>query len=178
MSSTDKNDKDPLGRILSYLVAISTIIGIPAGLYGYFSSQHDKRVEKTFEFYKTFRSAELEKNWSLLIGRWNNNAKEARALIAQGKTAEFDDFVIGLVAEAPGPGAMEHVLSFFDELSACVSNSLCDGNTAYALFKEPAHQFAGAYGPYVLHVRQEFGNQKYGTGLFQTRALERTLDIF
>jgi len=178
MSSSKEKENDSLGRILSYLVAISTIIGIPAGLYGYFSGQHDSRVEKTFEFYSNFRSGELEKDWSLLIGRWNDRAKEAQALVAQNKHAEYAQFVRSIVGESGGPAAMERILSFFDELIACVSNSLCDNNTAYALFKEPAYQFASAYGSYVIYIRQEFDNKKYGTGLFQTRALEKSMSIF
>ena len=169
---------DPLGRILSYLVALCTIVGIPAGLYGYYSNQHDKRVEKTFELYKAFRSTSLDDDWSLLIGRWNQKAAEAKNLLRQNKQEEYKNLVIGLFAESPGPRAMERTLSFFDELSACVNNSLCDRNTAYALFQEPAYQFAGAYGPYVVTVRQEFNNKKYGAGLFQARSLEKTFSLF
>jgi hypothetical protein len=75
-------------------VAISTIIGIPAGLYGYYSNQHDKRVEKTFEFYRTFRSDSLQKDWSLLIGRWNTKAQEARTLVRQRNQEAFEKFVV------------------------------------------------------------------------------------
>jgi hypothetical protein len=177
MSDASKRD-DPLGRILSYLVAITTIIGIPAGLYGYYSNQHDKRVEKTFEFYRTFRADSLQKDWSLLVGRWNAKAQEAQTLVRQGNQPAFEKFVILLVDDKEGAPAMEHVLSFFDELTACVSNSLCDQNTAYALFEEPARQFAGAYGTYVLHIRQQFNNGQYGSGLFQSRSLRKTISFF
>ena len=36
---------DAFSRILSALVAITTILGIPVGLYGYYASQQASRVE-------------------------------------------------------------------------------------------------------------------------------------
>jgi len=164
------------GLILSYLVAISTVIGIPAGLYGYFASQHDKRVETTFEFYKQFRADAFQQDWTLLITRWNANAADAQGRVAQGDMQGLQNLVVSLVSDDKGSAAMERVLSFFDELSACVENALCDHNAAYGLLKDQAEQMADAYGPYIVFIRDKYKNVNYGSGLIKARALTKEFD--
>ena len=41
-SKAKRQENDALGRILSYLVALATIVGIPAGLYGYLGATRQK----------------------------------------------------------------------------------------------------------------------------------------
>jgi len=59
MSETDdtapRSRGDVLARVLSYLVAVTMILGIPIGLYGYYASQQANRVNRTFDFYRDFR---------------------------------------------------------------------------------------------------------------------------
>ena len=55
-----------MARVLSYLVAITTILGIPIGLYGYYASQQANRVNRTFDFYKDFRGDGLQKDFSFV----------------------------------------------------------------------------------------------------------------
>jgi hypothetical protein len=49
-----------LDRFLSRAVAFIALIAIPAGLFGYFSGHHTKRVETTFELYKAFKSGDTQ----------------------------------------------------------------------------------------------------------------------
>ena len=63
--SSPAESDDPIGRLLSRLVAIAAILGIPAGLYGYFSAEHAKRVEKSFGLYDDFRSESFQKSWAV-----------------------------------------------------------------------------------------------------------------
>jgi hypothetical protein len=77
---------DVLARVLSYLVAITTILGIPIGLYGYYASQQTNRVNRTFDFYKDFRGDGLQKDFSLLVTRWNEKSAQADGFL------KSDDF--------------------------------------------------------------------------------------
>ena len=96
MSETDdppRTDDEPrrsggdvLARVLSYLVAITTILGIPIGLYGYYASQQANRVNRTFDFYKDFRGDGLQKDFSLLVTRWNEKSAQADGFL------KSDDF--------------------------------------------------------------------------------------
>ena len=58
--TTRRSRGDVLARVLSYLVAITTILGIPIGLYGYYASQQANRVNRTFDFYRDFRGDGLQ----------------------------------------------------------------------------------------------------------------------
>ena len=72
---------DVLPKVLSYLVAITTILGIPIGLYGYYASQQANRVNRTFDFYKDFRGDGLQKDFSLLVVRWNEKSTQVDGLL-------------------------------------------------------------------------------------------------
>jgi hypothetical protein len=177
-NSSGQQRDDPLGRILSYLVALATIVGIPAGLYGYFAAEHARKVEKTFEFYKDFRGETFQKDLKLLIQRWNSKADEVNKLIAQGHEEGMRELTTSLVTDEEGRKAFAGVLSFFDALSACVEASLCDRNAAVALLKVPATQITSAFGSHIIYIRETNGNGNYGTGLFKMRALEPGISIF
>ena len=179
MSRNDQKRRDDrVGRILSYFVAISTIIGIPAGLYAYYAGQHAKRVEATFEFYKTYRSDAFQAQWTVLTSRWNAQAAKERQLQQAGDDAALLKLETSLVSDPAGQKAIDAVTAFFDELSACVDYSLCDNNAAVALFQGPATQIAGAFGSYILGVRETYDNKTYGTGLFKTRARQTRWSLF
>jgi len=148
-----------------------TIIAIPAGLYGYFLSQHTKRVETAFEFYKSFKADRIQENWSLLMQRWNAKADEFDRLLTENNQDGFRQLALSLVSDNKGAIAVEQIASFFDEVSECVNSGLCDNNTAFAMLKEPASQFWGAYGVYILHIREKYKNDEYGIGVSRTRSL-------
>jgi hypothetical protein len=175
---------DLLGRVLGYFVAVVAILGIPSGLYGYFSGEHTKRVQNTFEFYKDFRSPGIQDKYQTMINRHDEKASTIANLMEQyrGNVPERDRQVLEVINEfvesGDGLKNMSTVLLFFDGLATCVNSSLCNHNAAVALFNLPAREFASAYGPYIMFIREKYKNEKYGTGLFQTRALETEWSIF
>jgi len=177
-TSNPRHRDDPLGRILSYLVAITTIIGIPAGLYGYYAGERTKRVERTVEFYKDFRAEAFQKKWGLLTDRWNKKASEVNKLLDESNYVDLRLLVTSLVEDESGRGALTQVILFFDGLSACVENSLCDGNAAVALFKDPASEFFSIFGSHLIYVRGLYGNHDYAIGISKVRALEKRASIF
>ena len=85
MSETDdtapRSRGDVLAKVLSYLVAVTTILGIPIGLYGYYASQQANRVNRTFDFYRDFRGDGLQKDFSLLVSRWNEKSAQVDELL-------------------------------------------------------------------------------------------------
>ena len=85
MSETDdtapRSRGDVLAKVLSYLVAVTTILGIPIGLYGYYASQQANRVNRTFDFYRDFRGDGLQKDFSLLVSRWNEKSAQVDGLL-------------------------------------------------------------------------------------------------
>jgi hypothetical protein len=165
-------------------VAVVAILGIPVGLCGYYAAEHTKRVQNTFEFYKDFRSQAFQDKYQALIG-----AADEKAAVIDGVMVELRDnvterdrkvleVVAGFAESNNGVKNLSAALLFFDGMAACVTNALCDRNATVALFNVPARELASAYGPYILFIRERYNNQKYGTGLFQTRALETEWSVF
>ncbi len=176
MSKTEQRSHqargDRLSRVLSYLVAITTILGIPVGLYGYYSSQLASRVDRTFDFYKDFRSDTLQKDFSFLVEQWNAKAADVEALLAKNDEPGLAQLVAALLQTDQAQTALAQLVLFFDETYSCVDKSLCDNNAAYALLKNPADQIFVMYGSYLTAVRQH--NPNYATGILKVRALTKT----
>lgn len=166
---------DVLSRILSYLVAITTIFGIPVGLYGYYSSQQANRVNRTFDFYKDFRSDTLQKDFSLLVEQWNAKSAEVEALLEKNDEAGLGQLVASLLQGDEAQTALAQLILFFDETYSCVDKALCDGNAAFALLKDPANQIFFMYGSYLATVRQH--NPSYATGILKVRSLTKTWSL-
>jgi hypothetical protein len=163
---------DRLSRLLSYLVAITTILGIPVGLYGYYSSQQANRVNRTFDFYKDFRSDTLQKDFSLLVEQWNAKAADVEALLEKNDESGLGQLVTSLLQSDEAQTALAQLVLFFDETYSCVDKALCDNNAAFALLKNPADQIFFMYGSYLTTVRQH--NPNYATGILKVRALTKT----
>jgi hypothetical protein len=106
---------DVFSRILSALVAITTILGIPVGLYGYYASQQASRVDRTFEFYKDFRGDTLQRGFSLLVEQWNAKAAEVEALLAKDDQAGLGQLVVSLLQSDEAQTALAQLVLFFDE---------------------------------------------------------------
>lgn len=158
-------------RVLSGLVSFFTLFAIIGGLYGYFSTQQDKRVEKSFEFYKTFRT-ELRDDWALLLARWNAVAPTARTLLDQRRDDELTALSISLIDDERSQNAFNRLLDFFGEFSSCVEHHLCDNNSGVALLQEKASEFVGAYGPYIGVLRKDHG-EGVGRGAYKIASMTR-----
>jgi hypothetical protein len=157
-------------KALSYVVSVLTILAIVGGLYGFYSSQRDKRVEKTFEFYKTFRADPLRKDWASLMTRWNKSAQKAKSFLDQNKDDDLAALVLSLFdGDDEGKDAFGRVADFFDEFNSCIEHSLCDKNSAIALLEQSAKEFVGAFGPYISVLRKEYGDEKFGSGIYKVK---------
>jgi hypothetical protein len=178
MSKNNREETTALDRLLTRAVALTAIIGIPAALYGYFSSQHDKRVDTTFALYKSFRSDQIQKNWSLLIDRWNAKAADVDKLLAQNDQEGLRRLTVSLVSDEKSQSAFAQVISFFDEASKCLESGLCDNNATQAMLQDQAYQFASAYGYYIMDTRQTYHNDQYAAGLLIVRSLKRKFDFY
>ena len=119
---------DVLARVLSYLVAVTTILGIPIGLYGYYASQQANRVNRTFDFYTDFRGDILQKDFSLLVTRWNENSTQADKFLKNDDYAGLSQLAASLLQTDETQTALSRLVLFFDEAYSCVDKSLFDNN--------------------------------------------------
>ncbi|HUD88089.1 MAG TPA: hypothetical protein VMR17_16720 [Xanthobacteraceae bacterium] len=174
-NSDSTSSADTLSKILSYLVAATTILGIPVGLYGYLSSQHANRVDRAFQFYEDFRGATLQDDFNLLIENWNAKADQAQQLLVQNNSGGFTQLVGSLLQTDQEQAALNEIIQFFDGIYSCVGNSLCDNNATIALLQEPANQIYSAYGSYLANAQQK--NPNYAVGIVKIRALPKTWSL-
>jgi hypothetical protein len=166
---------DVLARVLSYLVAITTILGIPIALHGYYVSQQASRVDRTFDFYKDFRSDGLQKDFSLLVSRWNEKSAQADGFLKNDDYAGLSQLAASLLQTDETQTALSRLILFFDEAYSCVEKDLCDNNAAFALLQNPADQIFSMYGSYLASVRQDHPN--YADGIVKVRGLTKTWSL-
>ena len=148
-----RSSGDVLARLLSYLVAVTTILGIPIGLYGYYASQQANRVNRTFDFYKHFRADGLQNDFSLLVTQWNEKSAQADGFLKSDDFTGLSQLAASLLQTDETQTALSRLILFFDEAYSCVDKSLCDNNAAFALLQNPADQIFSMYGSYLETVQ-------------------------
>jgi hypothetical protein len=170
VASTDRKRRSwNLGTVLSYLVSMTTILGIPIALYGYLAAQQSSRVDRTFEFYKDFRDAALQEDVNLLVEKFNAKADQVRKFLANNDEAGLTQLEKSLVQDAKADAALSRVVVFYDAVGPCVAHSLCDADATVALLKLQAQQMVSAYGAYVLSQQQS--GSPFGSGIFIVNGL-------
>jgi hypothetical protein len=110
-----RSSGDVLARLLSYLVAVTTILGIPIGLYGYYASQQANRVNRTFDFCKDFRGDGLQKDFSLLVTRWNEKSAQADGFLKSDDFTGLSQLAASLLQTDETQTALSRLILFFDE---------------------------------------------------------------
>jgi hypothetical protein len=166
-------------RFLSRAVALVAIVTMPAGLFGYYQHQHERRVETTLDLYRSFKNGEPQKNWSFLATLWTQQSQVVEnALKEKDKDTALLNITSDIIDQKAGAPALAQVLSFFEEVSTCVENSLCDYNAAHALFHNLAHECTGYFGSYILDKRNRPGYQHYADGLIKVNKMIKRPSLF
>lgn len=155
--SDDHPLRDKIGEILSYLVSIATIVGIPVALYGYFQTKQEDRINRTYDYYKQYHDGQLPLDVNMLVKAWNEKSDAVKQLLAKQDYDGLSKLQAALVQDAGINAALARVLVFYDGVGTCVANWLCDGDTAYNLLHFQAYQITSAYGGYLTD------NQTLGT---------------
>ena len=115
----------------------------------------------------------------ILIDHWNEKAAEAQKFL---DLKDFDAIAKLAIAIADkdehSKRAFARSINFFDEAYACVESVLCDHNAAVVLLQKPASDFVNIFGSYVMIIRKEYKNNKYASGAFRIKSLEKRFSIF
>lgn len=158
-----------IGKVLSYLVSLTTILGVPVALYGYFAAQQQSRVDRTFAFYKDFLGSARQDDVNMLVQIWNAKANDAQQFLAKNDQAGLTKLQTALLQEAKASAAIIRIVEFYDGVGTCVANGLCDNATAYALLHDPAYQIVAAYGGYLSTVGKS--GTPFASGIFVVSSL-------
>jgi hypothetical protein len=141
-------------QILSVLVSLATIIGIPIALLSYEAGQQQSGVDKAFEYYRDYHSSGLDADVKFLSDKWDEKSDEANKLLNEKddgvRDQDFERLQASLAHDAKTQAALTRVVVFFDGLGQCLVAELCDRDTAIVLLKDPAHKIFTAYGGYLV----------------------------
>jgi hypothetical protein len=158
---------------LSYLVSITTILGVPIALLGYFAVQQQSRVDRTFEFYKSFHAEGVLEDVNLLVEKYQAKKDEIKKVLATTGVEGIKKLQESLVMQdAKANAALIHVVKFYDGVGPCIDHLLCDSDAAVALLQEPASKIVTGYGAYLS--AQQTDGSTFAKGVFTVGQLKPT----
>ena len=132
-------------------------------------------MNRTFDFYRDFRGDGLQKDFGLLVTRWNEKSVQVDRLLKNDDFAGLSRLAASLLQTDETQTALSRLVLFFDEAYSCVDKALCDNNAAFALLQNPADQIFSMYGSYLATIRQQHPN--YADGIVKVRALTKTWSL-
>ena len=117
------------------------------------ATEHQSAVQTTFEF-------------------WLRNPDVVSLLRSSGQTSTgLQAFFVTAVHGDPNGNevvfAVRQIGRFFDEVSACASNSVCDRGVLEDFFCDDAKRLTMIYDPIFEVLREQSGEQQLGQGLVQ-----------
>ena len=167
--SENKRLRDIIAESLSFLVSVATIVGIPVALYGYFQTKQEDRINRTYDYYKQYHDSQLPLDVNTLIAAWNDKATEAQQFLAKNDYEGLNNLQTEVAQDAKISPALGRVVVFFDGIGTCVTTSLCDEDTAYALLYEPASRIRSAYGGFL--TKYQSPGLPFAQGIFTVAGL-------
>ena len=148
-----------LGKVAG---AITFLVGIPYGLWQYIEKQHDTRVEQSLKLFDKFNASPItgyrEKISKAMID--NRGALEKAAL--DEKT--YNATSIEVVEKNDIETSLWLMMDFFDGVTICVVNNICDAQTVDQLFAARAKDLYIVFYPYILD-RRKGPSSAFGVGL-------------
>jgi hypothetical protein len=143
--------------------ALTFLFGIPYGLWQYVQKERAARVEQSLRLFDKFNAAPFV-TYREEIARVVTQNADAIAEAAKD-AGELEKTIIGLVRK--NEKIEPHlwlIMDFFDGVTVCVVNNLCDAATVEQLLAERARDFYEVFYPYI-QMRRGGANSKFAIGL-------------
>jgi hypothetical protein len=141
--------------------ALAVIFGLPYGIWQYQENKQDKRVEQTLALFRQYNSSPFityrerisnavmkSKKEILEAAKDENRLKIVIYEVLTKENIEMDTWLI---------------LDFFDAVSVCVKNNLCDPDVTHDLFSCRAQDVFLTFYQYIEEQRAASAN--FGAGL-------------
>jgi hypothetical protein len=97
----------------------------------------------------------LQKDFSLLVVRWNEKSTQVDGLLRNDHYAALNQLTASLLQSDETQRALSRWVLFFDEAYSYVDKSPCDNNAAFALLQNPADHIFSMYGSHLQTVPQQ-----------------------
>lgn len=145
-----------LKGVMSVVTLVFGVIGASLGYFEYKSHQQEVRIDRVFGYSDAFHGptgsyADAE----AALARFSETYW---TFLDQNPADKADQFVITSVRSDPDlRNAMNALTTFFDTLSICVSENLCDERTTRALFANDLEEFRNLAYPWLVDQQSHYG---------------------
>lgn len=138
-----------LGKVAG---ALTFLFGIPYGVWQYVKKQEEVRVEQSLKLFDRFNTAPIAGyRETISKAMIENRAALEAAAVDENRYATASI----AVAETPGiETSLWLMMDFFDGVTICVVNRICDPHTVDQLFAARANDLYRIFYPYILSRRR------------------------
>jgi hypothetical protein len=160
-----------LYKYLLHLAKITTslsfifgaVVILPYSIYEYFSKKEASRIEQTLSLFKQYNSAPFSNYRETLAAAFAAN--KDRLIKAAENEDDLRKAILEILKQGTNETSLLFLLGFFDSLTVCVVNKLCDAATSRELFKQNARELFITYYQYIDMQRKTFAPPKFALGL-------------
>ena len=143
--------------------AISLIYGVVFGMFQFFESKKEKRIEESLALFRQFNNAPFTEY------RKNINVAIIGSSTAIFEAASDENKLAVTMANVVRNGKIETdlvlVMDFFDGVVYCAAKNICDTDISYDLFYARARELYVTFYQYIQAQRSSFAGNDFGAGL-------------
>ncbi len=142
---------------------LSLIYGVGFGVFQYFETKKEKRVEQSLALFKQFNNPPFtDYRRSINTAVIGNSALIYEAASDEKKLTEAIDTMVrkgGIATD------LILVMDFFDGVVYCAAKNICDADISYDLFYSRAKELYVSFYQYIEAQRNSFAGNDFGAGL-------------
>jgi hypothetical protein len=139
------------------------VVVLPYSIYEYFQKKEAARIEQTLSFFRQYNSPPLITYREMLSTAIETNKDK---LVAAAKSeAELQKTIVEILKTSQNESRLLLLFDFFDSLTVCVINRICDAETSRGLFRRHARELFVTYYQYIDLQRKTTAAPDFAVGL-------------
>ena len=165
--------------VISWIGLAVVLIGGGAGIVEYQSNQKENRVSNTLTVLeRSYKPPVLKARQAVDIAWWNEGENIKAILLASGTEQEvskrLDNAVMNLIGKYKIRKHIFTLIEFYEEISICINENICDKQVAFELFGEGATTFYNQNYLFIKRLRKKSNNNDIAGRLQSFRKEFRT----
>ena len=168
---TLENKKHLSDMLVSWIGVIGVITAGVWSINEYIDNGIKNRTQETLKYVHIFNSGEMFKAQRNVASRWNKEAGKIKALREAGDEEALADFVVSVASKEEMFHDIWLIIDFFESLATCVSQSLCEKNSALSFFGDRAKRFYLTHYHYIEEVKELSEDYNYAKKYYEFVAM-------
>jgi len=156
-----KKSYDLLLNFAKVAGAISLIYGVGFGVFQYYETKKEKRIEESLALFRQFNNTpftDYRKHINIVSIDNRNEISDAA-----GDEKQLTAAIVNVVRREKLEAELAFVLNFFDTVVYCAAKNICDPNIILDLFYPSAREFYLPYYQYIQAQQSSFND--FGLGI-------------